>query len=314
MFNFDYIKQKNKFFALSIILITIGIVFYFINGLQLDVQFSGGTRILIETNSEVDINQAGNLVAEALGKSVTAQMLKTYNPEDASKKIYMLRLDIAGKEVLNSDEANLVSDVIGENFDVKENSNIEVLSVKPSIGRETMISGLKAALVASILIVLYVTWRFSTMSGFSAAITALVALAHDVLIVFALYTVFKLPVNEVFITAVLTILGYSINDTIVIYDRIRENSRLMKKHTLEEIVNKSINQSITRALNTTVTTLLAIATLFIYASVNNISSLVEFSFPLIIGFITGVYSTIFIASPMWLMLRKSGIRKTLKRA
>ena len=314
MFNFDYIKHKNIFFSISIILIVIGIIFYFINGLELDVQFSGGTRILIETNSEIDINKANDLVEEALGKSVVTQMLQTYNPEDTSRKIYMLRIDIAGKEALNEQERNLVGDIIAENFDVKENGNQEVLSVEPSIGRETMIAGLKAALTASVLIVLYVTWRFSAMSGFSAAMTALVALFHDVLIVFTLYTVFRFPINEVFISAALTILGYSINDTIVIYDRIRENSKLMKKHTIKEIVNTSINQSLTRTLNTAATTLITITTLYIFAAANNITSLVEFSLPLIIGFIAGIYSTIFIASPLWLMWRNSSMKKTLKKA
>lgn len=314
LFNFDFIKHKKIFFSISIILIVIGIVFYFINGLNFDVQFSGGTRILIETNSEIDINKAGDLVEVALGKSVITQMLQTYNPENASQKIYMLRLDIAGEEALNEHERNLVNDIIAENFDVKENGNQEVLSVEPSIGRETMTDGLKATLIASVLIVLYVTWRFSAMSGFSAAITALVALLHDVLIVFALYTVFQLPINEVFISAALTILGYSINDTIVIYDRIRENSKLMKKHTLEEIVNASINQSLTRTLNTAVTTLLTITTLYVFAAANNITSLMEFSLPLIIGFIAGIYSTIFIASPLWLMWRNASMKKTLKKA
>ena len=309
MSNFDYIKNKNIFFLISLIIIATGIVFYFINGFQLDVQFSGGTRMLIETNSKVDVNKVDNMVEEALGKSVTVQMLDTYNPDDSTKKIYMLRLDIAGKETLSEEEGSIVKNIIAENFDMKENGNQDVLSVEPSVGRETMISGLKAALIASVLIVFYVTWRFSAMSGLPAALTALVALFHDILIVGSFYTIFRIPVNELFITAILTILGYSINDTIVIYDRIRENSRLMKKQTLEEIVNTSINQSLRRTINTTVTTLIAVITLFIFASVNNISSLVEFSLPIIVGFISGVYSSIFIASPLWLMIRKSGLRR-----
>jgi len=314
LFKFDYIKNKKITFAISIAIIAIGIIFYFIYGFQLDVQFSGGTRMLIETNSKVDVNQVDSMLEEALGKSVTVQMLDTYNPEDATKKIYMLRIDIASKEALSEDERNLVKNIITENFDIKENGNQDVLSVEPSIGRETMINGLKATLIASVLIVLYVTWRFSVMSGLTAAFTALVALLHDILIVCSFYTIFKIPVNELFITAILTILGYSINDTIVIYDRIRENSKLMRKSTLEEIVNTSINQSLTRTINTTATTLLTIITLYIFASVNSISSLVEFSLPIIVGFIAGVYSTIFIASPLWLMMRKSALKSTLKKA
>lgn len=314
MLNLNVAKDKNRFFAVSIIIIAIGIVFYFINGLQLDIQFSGGTRILIETNEKIDINKADEMVEEAIGKTVTAQMLETYNAGDNNKTIYMLRLDIAGNEALSDEERQNVIDLITENFDVKESGNQEMLSVEAGIGRETLMNGLKAVLVASVLIILYVTWRFSALHGFSAAITALVALVHDILVVFSLYTVFKLPLNEVFISAILTIIGYSLNDTIIIYDRIRENSKLMRKSSLEEIVNTSILQSMTRTINTAVTTLLCVTTLYIFAAINNIQSLMEFSLPLMVGFIAGVYSTVFIASPLWLMWRKSATRKTLKRA
>jgi preprotein translocase subunit SecF len=296
------------------VIILIGIVFFFINGLNLDVQFSGGTRILIETNGEVDVPKAEAVVEQAIGKSVTAQMQKTHNPADEDKTIYMLRLDIASSETLTDEERTTVIDTVTQNFDVKEGGNQEMLSVKPSIGQETLMNGLKATFIASVLIILYVTWRFSAMHGFAAAITALVALVHDILVVFALYTVFKLPMGEVFISAILTIIGYSLNDTIIIYDRIRENSKLMKKHTLDEIVNTSIKQSLTRTINTAATTLLTVATLYIFAAVNNITSLMDFALPLMVGFIAGVYSTIFIASPLWLMWRKSTMRKTLKSA
>jgi preprotein translocase subunit SecF len=314
MKSFDFIKNQNKFFAISAVIILIGIVFFFINGINLDVQFSGGTRILIETNGEVDVPKAEAVVEEAVGKSVTAQMQKTNNPAEGEKTIYMLRLDIASSETLTDDERTAVVNTVTQNFDVKEGGNQEMLSVKPSIGQETLMNGLKATFIASVLIILYVTWRFSAMHGFAAAITALVALVHDILVVFAMYAIFKLPLGEVFISAILTIIGYSLNDTIIIYDRIRENSKLMRKHTLDEIVNTSIMQSLTRTINTAATTLLTVATLYIFAAANNITSLMEFALPLMVGFIAGVYSTVFIASPLWLMWRKSTMRKTLKSA
>jgi len=314
MKTFDFIKHQYKFFAISAAIILIGLIFFFINGINLDVQFSGGTRILIETNDEVDVPKAEAVVEAAIGKSVTAQMQKTNNPSEGEKTIYMLRLDIASSETLTDEERTIVVNTVKKNFDVKEGGNQEMLSVKPSIGRETLMNGLKATLIASVLIILYVTWRFSAMHGFAAAITALVALLHDILVVFSMYTIFKLPMGEVFISAILTIIGYSLNDTIIIYDRIRENSKLMRKHTLDEIVNTSIMQSLTRSINTTATTLLTVATLYIFAAANHITSLMEFALPLMVGFIAGVYSTIFIASPLWLMWRKSAVRRTLKSA
>ncbi len=314
MKDFDLIKHQKKFFIISAVIILIGIVFYFINGVNLDVQFSGGTRILIETNGEIDAPKAEAVVEQAIGKSATAQTQKTNNPSEESKTIYMLRLDIASSETLTDEELNTVINTVTENFDVKEGGNVEVVSVEPSIGQETLGNGLKATLIASVLIILYVTWRFSSMHGFAASITALVALVHDILVVFTMYTVFQLPLGEVFISAILTIIGYSLNDTIIIYDRIRENSKLMKKSTLDEIVNTSIKQSLTRTVNTAATTLLTVATLYIFAAVNNISSLMEFALPLMVGFIAGVYSTVFIASQLWLMWRKSTMRRNLKSA
>jgi len=308
----EIIRNKSKFFIVSLAVIAVGIVFYLINGVQLDIQFSGGTRIMIETNSEVDSNKAEQLVEQALGKSVTAQTQKTNNPAAGDEIIYMLRLDIASEETLTAEERDLVIDIISENFDVKEGGNQEMLSVEPSIGRETLLNGLKALLIASVLIILYVTWRFSAIHGFAAAITAIIALFHDILITLALYPVVRFPLGEVFITAALTIIGYSLNASIIVFDRIRENTRLMRKNTLDEIVNTSINQSFLRTINTTVTTLLTIVTLYVFASVNNISSLMEFSLPLIVGFTAGAYSSLFIAGPLWFIWRKGAMAKSLK--
>lgn len=308
----EIIRNKSKFFIVSLAVIAVGIVFYLINGVQLDIQFSGGTRIMIETNSEVDSNKAEQLVEQALGKSVTAQTQKTNNPAAGDEIIYMLRLDIASEETLTAEERDLVIDIISENFDVKEGGIQEMLSVEPSIGRETLLNGLKALLIASVLIILYVTWRFSAIHGFAAAITAIIALFHDILITLALYPVVRFPLGEVFITAALTIIGYSLNASIIVFDRIRENTRLMRKNTLDEIVNTSINQSFLRTINTTVTTLLTIVTLYVFASVNNISSLMEFSLPLIVGFTAGVYSSLFIAGPLWFIWRKGAMAKSLK--
>jgi len=310
----NVVENQYKYLFISLAVIAVGLVFCIINGVQYDIQFSGGTRIMIETNGEVDSNQAEALVEEKLGKSVTARTQKTNNPRAENEVIYMLRLDIASEQTLTAEERDLVIDLITENFDVKEGGNQEMLSVEPSIGRETQRQGLLAVLIASVLIILYVTWRFSAIHGFVAAVTAIVALIHDVLVTFALYPIFQFPIGEVFITAALTIIGYSLNASIVIYDRIRENSRIMKKNALEEIVNTSINQSFMRTINTTVTTLLAIVTLYVFASVNNISSLQEFSLPLIVGLIAGAYSSLFIASPLWLRWRKRSIAKTLKSA
>jgi preprotein translocase subunit SecF len=150
-----------------------------------------------------------------------------------------------------------------------------------------------------LVIILYVWWRFKAVNGLSAGIFGVVALIHDVLIMVAVYIIFKIPLNESFIAATLTVIGYSMNDTVIIYDRIRENNRLLKKTAIAELVNRSVVQTLNRSINTVVTTLISIIIVFIFASINNIQSLREFTFPLIIGFASGVYSSIFIAGALY---------------
>jgi preprotein translocase subunit SecF len=147
------------------------------------------------------------------------------------------------------------------------------------------------------------------MSGLLAGLTAVIALVHDIAIMVSVYAIFNIPVDESFIAAVLTILGYSINDTIVIYDRIRENSKISRKDTIDGLVNKSITQSMSRTINTTVTTVMCVLTIYLFAMYNGIGSIQEFTFPILIGLIAGTYSSIFIASPLWVVFRQREARK-----
>lgn len=155
------------------------------------------------------------------------------------------------------------------------------------------------------LIILYVWFSFRKVSGLSAGVTGLIALLHDVLIVFFAFVIFKIPVNDSFIAAALTILGFSINDTIVIYDRVRENKLLYgTKMSIEEIVDKSITQSFTRSLNTNLCTLLSIVVVYIFATASDIQSIRTFALPMIFGIISGCYSTVCIAGPIWVSWQK----------
>ena len=298
----DFVGKRKYFFGLSIVLILVGIVFLLVNGLELDIQFQGGTLLKIEMpDDNFDADEIATTVGSELNKAVTAQKMKTFNPENAEEEIDMLMLKVSSKDTLSDDEIKQVITVLREKYNVKPDAQNQVQSVQPFIGREMLKDGLLAALIASVAIVLYVWWRFKIISGLSAAVMALVALFHDVVIVFLLYAVFRIPVNESFIAAMLTILGYSINDTIIVYDRIRENKRLYRKTSLAELVNMSTMQTLSRTINTTITTLIAVLSVFIFASFNNIQSLKDFTLPLIIGLLSGSYSSIFIASPLWEM-------------
>lgn len=135
---------------------------------------------------------------------------------------------------------------------------------------------------------------------------------HDVAFMFFVYVIFRIPLNDVFVAAILTILGYSLNDTIILYDRIRENSRLLSKLSYAELVNRSTAETISRTINTGITTLISVLTLYVFALANNIESLVNFSFPLLIGMISGIYSSVFIASPLWVIWKERTHKKVLK--
>lgn len=305
MRRYDFVKNRKYAFGFSIALFIIFAIMLIVNGITLDISFKGGTRMMIETVGEVDPNKAGELIEQAINKKVIASITKTYDAASASATIDMLRIDIAGNEPLTPEEEEQVKTIIAQNFPVKlESEKNENVSITPTIGRETLQRGILAVIVSMALILLYVAWRFSTLGGFSAAACAIIALFHDVGVMFGVYIVFKLPLNDIFIATILTVIGYSINDTVVVYDRIRENTVLMKKTDQGDIVNVSIHQSLSRSINTLATTLICIVTLLIYSVSNNISSLRDFSFSLLIGVITGVYSTIFIASPLWLFWKE----------
>jgi len=309
----DLMGKRKIMFTISIVIILIGVIGFFVNGLNLDIQFQGGTVITIETpdgDTEAIVVEA--VLEEELGKKVTVQKLSTYNPDNSEDKIELLNIKIASEDPLTNEQMNNVIALLQANFNVEDDAEMDVQSVAPSIGRELMTNGLNAVILASVLIILYIWIRFSVMSGLSAALFAVLALVHDAAIMLTVYTVFKVPINEAFVAAILTILGYSMNDTIIIYDRIRENSSKLTKIPLEELVNRSVVQTLSRSINTVATVLVCVITIYIYASINSISAIKDFSLPLIVGLASGGYSSIFIASPLWMMWKKKHAMKRIR--
>ena len=309
MKRYDFVKNRKYAFAFSIAIMLI------INGIALDINFRGGTRIMIETIGEVDPNRAEDIVESAIGKDVAASVMKTFsgNDDNENRTVNMLRIDIAGNEPLTADEEDKVKEVISQNFDVVLNSpNNENVSITPTVGRETLQKGILAVVVSVVLILLYVTWRFSTIGGFSAAACGILALAHDVGVMFGVYITLKIPLNDIFIATILTVIGYSINDTVIIYDRIRENTGFMRKSDLQ-YCECSIHQSLNRSIDTMVTTLISVVVLLVFSATNNIGSLIDFSFSLLIGVVTGAYSSIFIAAPLWVFWKERRQKAALQK-
>lgn len=307
----DFIGKRNYFFALSIALMIAGLIGYFVNGLQLDIQFQGGTIIEMQMNDNTfSTEKAEEIVKNEIGKKATAQKSQTINSQETGKKIDILSLSVGSAEALSGDEINKVVVAIRKDFNVSS-AQMNVQNVQPFIGRELRDNAIRAIIVSSVLIILYIWMRFQVMSGLAAGVMAVLALLHDAAIMLAVYTVFKIPINESFIAAVLTILGYSMNDTIIIYDRIRENSRLLSKTQIPELVNKSIMQTLARSINTIVTVLICVVTVYAFAVFHNIRSMEEFSFPLIVGIASGCYSSIFIACPLWVMWKEAQAKKRI---
>lgn len=308
----DLIGKKYYFFALSGLLILAGLVGFLINGVQLDIQFQGGTRMQIQMpDNNYDTTKAVDLVKTTIGKTATVYKSQTYNAKDKNQALNLMVVDIASNETLDQAQRSQILTAIRTEFKVKDNAEINVNSIAPFIGNEIKTKALYAVFWASLIIVLYVWWRFKIMSGLSAGVMAVLALLHDVLIMCAVYFIFKIPLNDSFVAAVLTVIGYSMNDTIIIYDRIRENSNLLRKVPIGELVNKSVVQTLNRSINTVVTVLICIITLFIFASLNGITSVKDFTLPLIVGIASGMYSSIFVASSLFVVWKESQAKKKI---
>jgi len=301
-----FYKNRKKYFVISIVIILIGVVSMFVNGIQFDIQFKGGAILTYSYVGEINSAKAESITEDTLGRSCDVQTKK----DIASDKTKLV-LNLAEKKGLASDDQNKLTSALKEAFPNNQLELSDVSVVEPFIGKSFAIDGVKAIIISTILIILYVWYSFRKVSGLSAGVTGIIALFHDVLIVFLTFVIFKIPVNESFVAAALTILGFSINDTIVIYDRIRENKKLLgNKMPVEDIVDLSITQSVSRSVNTNLCTLISIVIVFIFAFVQDISSIKTFALPMIFGIISGCYSTICIAGPIWASWQK---RKQAKR-
>jgi preprotein translocase subunit SecF len=278
------IVEKTKlWFAMSLIIIMIGMGFMVTKGLNLGIDFKGGTVLDIKMNQT--FNKAD--VDKIIDKHAKDEYLS--KPVDEAKN-----LEITVKsEALSPEEIAIMVKEIKTEF--KSSELVAQDTIGASVGNELKSKAIIALIIATIFMLLYIGVRFE----FKFGAAAIIALLHDVLITVGVYAAFQIPVNSAFIAAILTIIGYSINDTIVIFDRIRENQKNMRKSSLEEVINTSVTQTMSRSINTVATTLFTIVSVYVF-----VPSIRELSLPLIIGILVGCYSSIFIASPVWYLLKK----------
>ncbi len=294
----NFYKNRKWFYLISLCLMIVGIIALVINGVDLDIQFSGGTKIAYSYNGDVVASDVEAIASSVIGKSCIAQTQSAVDSESNNRKTVVI--NVGGTSSLTPDQLDQLTSKLTEKYSDNDIKLYETQSVEPYIGKRFFTRGLTAMAIAMVLIVLYVTIRFKIISGFSAALTALLALIHDLAIIFFTFVIFGIPINDGFVAVILTILGYSVNDTIVIYDKIRTNKRLYSgKMSIEEIANTSINQCVRRTVNTSLMAVSAIALVFIFSLVSGLTSVSNFALPLMVGIISGCYSSITLPGTLW---------------
>ena len=305
----NFIGNRKKFYTFSCALIAIVLVFCGIFGVKMDVEFKGGSMVTLSYEGKADLNALKSTISTELNKSNLT--LQTGSDISGSQT---LTVTLPGSETLTTEQMNSLLTTLNEQYPANNFVQNEVNNVDATIGKEFLLKSIVALIAACVLILLYVAYRFRKIGGLKAGSTAIVALLHDMFVVFGVFVILRIPLNGNFIAALLTILGYSINDTVVIYDRIRENSALYSKKQmgLAELVNLSINQSFARSLMTSITTCLALGVVCVISVIYRLDSIYSFAFPLLFGMVSGVYSTICIATPLWVDWKRK--KKAAKKA
>ena len=325
--------EKFKYFApVSAIIILAGFIVMIFAGMNVGIDFGGGATVSVEFGDYVATHEdvKGDLVSQIndLVKKEGFEIGSTrWSGED--KNIYEIGLKYSlNGQVINADSEqaqkdfrNLLEEEGGLNdkivelinnyndeFDVLKEDTITSNIVGAETSRKLLKNAIIATIVAIIIMLIYIAIRFTLTSG----LAAIIALAHDVLVMIALVTIFRVQVNTTFIAAIITIVGYSINATIVVFDRIREVSKLesMKDASDAEIANKSILDTLSRTILTTITTLAVIVILAVVCAILGVSTMSEFALPIIFGLIAGTFSSVFLSAPIWVYLRK--IAKKIK--
>ena len=305
---FHFLKYRKKTYIIPVIIILIGVGFFAFRGLNFGIDFTGGSMIQIDMGKVVDAEKVSDAVE--------------HSGVDMSKGSVVLSGDknnqviIRTTDALDINKTNELVNTVGKELNAK---NIKFLAndlFGGSVGKELRNNAIKAILIAAMCMLVYIRMRFSE---WRFGLTAIIALCHDILILITFYLVFNVTVNNPFIAAVLTVVGYSINDTIVIFDRIRENAKYMRKMDRIDMIDVSINQTLGRSVMTSVTTLVVMIPLLIMGG----NTIREFTLPLMVGVLVGCLSSIFIASPVYYDLtmffekkkkkNKSGGKKSKKK-
>lgn len=303
--NFDYINARKICWFISLGLLVVGLIFNVIFGTELDVNFRGGNELQYAFTGELDANAIAADIKE-LGHNATVRKGTAADQE-------LLYISIPG-EALSMDEKAEIEKVFADSYKDNQLTEAGSSSREPSMGARFLWKCLFALILAAAFLLIYVGIRFRKIGGWTAAVMAVAALFHDMIIVYFSFVIFRIPLNDNFVAVLLAILGYSLNGTIVVFDRIRENRLLHKEAGLAEVVNLSLNQSVRRNVSTTVTTVGTMLAVAIVAVVMQLDSIISFAVPLLFGLLSGFYSSQFLCSPTWVMWAEKEEVRSAERA
>lgn len=308
---FDFVGKQKIFLAIPIIIAVITILTALILGVPVDIEFKGGTMLTYSYTGTIDVNAVKNTV-EGLSLGTVGVTTGSAFGSD----LETVQLSFSSEKGLTADVQYDVSEKLAAAFPENTLELVNSQDVNPSAGFSFFLKCFVAVLFSFLLLIIYIAVRFKNIGGWSAGVFSLVALFNDVFMVFAAFVFCRLSIDANFMAVILTILGYSINSTIVMFDRVRENRKLYgKKIGVAELVNASIQQTLSRSIKTTVTTSIAVLSMCVVALICGVESIISFVFPMLIGLLAGAYSSVFISGPLWAawQLREGDGKKKTKK-
>ena len=308
-FKIDFNKSLIKVLIVYAAIFVAGIIVTCIFGVNLDINFRGGTRISYSYTGDIADSDI-----EASLEDIIDGSFKVDKSTSLAGDTKTFSVSLIGSKSLSAEVQENMLSALQEDFKDNEVDIYDSNSVSPTIAGTFFAKSLVAVLITAVLVVIYVGIRFRKIGGVSAALTALCALVFDVLISFFICVFFRLQIDSNYIAVVLTILGYSLNDTIVIYDRVRENRKLYPDMEISELVNMSISKVSIRNVVTSVTTFLAIITIVVVSEIYGLTSLRTFAIPMAFGVVSGAVSSLFIAGPLWVIWKNYKAKKAPKKA
>ena len=320
---YKFLENRKKFLLFALCVICVGVIFNIFRGVKLDIKFTGGAMLkysyaLDKSVSDSDVSASdymkldkanvASVVKEVTGKDSTITIAQSATSEGGVKNT--VTVSMSGKKTISEDAGEQVAEKLTEIYPKVKFSLIDSNSVDATTGSEFFGKCLVAVILAAVFMIIYVALRFKKIGGMSAGVTAIIAIIHDCLIVYFTFVILGFSIDDNFIAVLLTIIGYSINSTIIIYDRIRENRGIMgSKATYAELANRSLNETLGRTINTNLTLVAAVLTIVVVAYIYDIRSIITFAVPMMAGVIAGAYSSMFISNSLWVTWREYRDRK-----